>query len=100
MEQSPPQSHRNCPARRQLLPPDTENLQKNRVSRPRNYSWAELMKRVFSIDVLECARCGSRMRILAAIHSSVAIRKILDCLGLPSRPPPVAAAGCAGSHGA
>jgi len=29
------------------------------------------------------------MRILAAIHSPEAIRKILDCLGLPSRPPPL-----------
>jgi hypothetical protein len=32
------------------------------------------------------------MRILAAIHSSEAVRKILDCLGLPSRAPPIARA--------
>ena len=32
------------------------------------------------------------MRILAAIHSPEAIRAILDCLGLPSRAPPIAAA--------
>ena len=32
------------------------------------------------------------MRIIAAIHSSEAIKKILDCLGLPSRPPPIARA--------
>jgi hypothetical protein len=32
------------------------------------------------------------MRILAAIHPPEAIRKILDCLGLPSRPPPIARA--------
>ncbi len=30
------------------------------------------------------------MRILAAITPPEAIRKILDCLGLPSRPPPLA----------
>jgi hypothetical protein len=30
------------------------------------------------------------MRILAAIHPPEAIRKILECLGLPSRPPPLA----------
>jgi len=29
------------------------------------------------------------MRIFAAINPSEAIRKILDCLGLPSRPPPI-----------
>ena len=60
--------------------------------RPRNYSWSELLKRVFSADVFACDRCGGRMRILAAIHPPAAIRKILDCLGLPSRPPPIAAA--------
>lgn len=32
------------------------------------------------------------MRILAAIHSPEAIRKILECLGLPSRPPPISPA--------
>ena len=58
----------------------------------RNYAWAELMKRVWELDVLECPRCQGRMRILAAIHSPDAIRKILDCLGLPSRAPPVSAA--------
>jgi hypothetical protein len=30
-----------------------------------------------------------RMRIVAAIHSPGATRKILECLGLPSRPPPL-----------
>jgi hypothetical protein len=32
------------------------------------------------------------MRILAAINPPEAIQKILDCLGLPTRPPPIAAA--------
>ncbi len=36
--------------------------------RSRNYTWAELMRRVWSIDVLQCPQCGGRMRILAAIH--------------------------------
>jgi len=58
----------------------------------RNYSWAELLKRVFEIDVLECPECGGRMRILCAVNPPDAIRKILDCLGLPSRPPPFATA--------
>jgi hypothetical protein len=57
--------------------------------RPRNYSWAELMRRVFEVDVLECPECGSTMRILAAIHPPAASRAILDCLGLPSRAPPI-----------
>lgn len=31
----------------------------------RRYSWAELLKRVFAIDVLECPRCHGRMRVYA-----------------------------------
>ena len=59
---------------------------------PRNYSWSELMRRVFALDVLECPRCFGRMRIVAAIHPPEAIGKILDCLGLPSRAPPISPA--------
>ena len=58
----------------------------------RNYAWAYLMMRVFQVDVLKCERCGSRLRILAAIHPPDATRKILECLGLPSRAPPLASA--------
>jgi hypothetical protein len=58
----------------------------------RNYGWAELMKRVWELDVLECPRCQGRLRILAAIHSPDAIGKILACLGLPSRDPPASPA--------
>lgn len=57
--------------------------------RPRNYSWAELMRRVFEVDVLECPACHGRMRILAAIHPPEATRAILECLGLPTRAPPI-----------
>ena len=42
------------------------------------------MRRVFAIDVLECPQCRGPMKILAAIQSPEAIRKILDRLGLPS----------------
>jgi hypothetical protein len=59
----------------------------------RYYSWPDLMRRVFSVDVLECPRCkASPMRILAAIHPPEATRKILEHLGLPARPPPLAPA--------
>ena len=59
---------------------------------PRCYTWAELMRRVFVIDVLECPRCFGRIRILAAIHPPETTRKILECLRLPSRSPPLAPA--------
>jgi len=75
--------HSGCGAGKQLDHP--ESSQKPRRCHRRNY--AELMKRV-----LECECCGGRMRILAAIHSPEAMKKILECLGLPSRAPPIARA--------
>ena len=60
--------------------------------RDRNYTWAELMKRIFLVDVLQCEHCGGRMKILAAIRTPTVTVKILECLGLPSRAPPLAPA--------
>jgi hypothetical protein len=60
--------------------------------RSRRYTWAELMRRVFALDVLECPRCGGPMRILAEIHPPDATRAILEWLKLPSRAPPTTAA--------
>ncbi|MFQ5473131.1 MAG: hypothetical protein ACE5FA_09635 [Dehalococcoidia bacterium] len=50
------------------------------------------MKRVFAIDVLECPRCFSPMRVLSTIEQPQVVVAILDCLGLPARPPPIAPA--------
>ena len=60
--------------------------------RPRNYTWSDLMKRVFLVDVLQCEICGGAMKIIAAIHAPGTTQKILECLGLPTRPPPLAPA--------
>ena len=48
------------------------------------YSFSELMKRVFRIDALKCAKCGSERRWIAAITNADSIAKILDHLDLPS----------------
>ena len=48
--------------------------------------------RSFSLDVLQCERCGGQLKILAAIHSPDLTGKILECLSLPSRAPPLAPA--------
>ena len=48
------------------------------------------MKRVYLVDVLECERCGGTMKILAAIYPPDTTEKILECLGLPFRAPPLA----------
>ena len=55
-------------------------------------AWAELLKRVFAEDVLACALCGGRMKIIATVTDPEVVRKILTSLGLPPRGPPVAPA--------
>ncbi|HEX4998411.1 MAG TPA: transposase [Terriglobia bacterium] len=72
--------------------PDAEPSPDTPARRRRNYSWSELMKRVFAQDVLACPECGGRLRLIAAIHPPDTTRKILDHVGLPSRPPPIAPA--------
>jgi hypothetical protein len=84
-------SHPGCTAKKQHAC-KSGNPGRERGCRPRRYSWAELLRRVYSVDILECDRCGAHMRILCAINPPDAIRKILDCLGLPTRPPPIAPA--------
>ena len=67
---------------------------KPEAARARRLAWAELMKRVFAIDVLECPRCRGSMRILATIHPPETTSAILACLGLPVRAPLLAPARC------
>jgi len=71
---------------------ESGKAKERRGCQPRNYPWAHLMTRVFGFDVLTCPRCGAKMRILAAINPPAAIQKILACLGLSTRAPPVAPA--------
>jgi len=44
--------------------------------------WAQRLKRVFSIDVARCERCGRAVRIIACIEDPQVIEKILRHLGL------------------
>ena len=51
-------------------------------------SWAELMRRVFALDVLQCPQYGGAMRIMAVVHDRQSVRAILESLRLPARAPP------------
>jgi hypothetical protein len=63
-----------------------------RRPRYKRQQWAELMRRTFGFDLLECARCGGRMKLLAVILDRATARKILIHLELPSEPPAAAPA--------
>jgi hypothetical protein len=49
--------------------------------------WAEVMRRAFGYDLLNCPSCGGRMVLLACIMQRAVITKILSHLGLPTEPP-------------
>ena len=52
----------------------------------RGWRWADLMRRVFDMDVLVCA-CGGRLRLIAVIEASDATVRILRHLRLPEAVP-------------
>ncbi len=64
--------------------------QKSRARPPSRLPWAELLRRVFCEDVLECNRCGGRRVVLAFLIEHSAVKAILEHLRLPTTGPPVA----------
>jgi hypothetical protein len=58
--------------------PDDAGVQ----STPRAWTSAVLMHRAFAIDVLACAHCGGRLRLITTLHDPAVIRKILAPLAL------------------
>ena len=55
--------------------------------RERRLDWASLRRRVFQLDVLRCASCGGRRRVIAFIEAGDVSRRILEHLGLPAQVP-------------
>jgi hypothetical protein len=49
--------------------------------------WAELLKRAFGIDVLECPTCHGRMKLVAMLTEPKGIRRFLAALGEPTDVP-------------
>jgi hypothetical protein len=54
--------------------------------------WADLLKKVFAIDVLECPRCAGRLEVIAFIAEAAVAKRILEHLNLASQAPPLARA--------
>jgi hypothetical protein len=60
---------------------------KTRPGTGRGWRWADLMRRVFDIDVLACSGCGGRLRLVAVLEASAATVRILAHLRLPTQVP-------------
>jgi Putative transposase len=59
---------------------------------PSRIPWAQLLQRVFEIDMAHCPNCGGELRVIAAILETAAIERTLTHLGLQPRAPPRAPA--------
>jgi len=55
-------------------------------------SWAQLLARVFCLEVTVCPRCGGPMRRIAALTDPASIRTYLTGVGLPADPPVISPA--------
>jgi hypothetical protein len=49
--------------------------------------WADLIRRVYRIDVTVCEFCQGAVRVTTAILEASAIARILQAMGLPTEPP-------------
>lgn len=68
---------------------DSERPREDSETRPRRLGWAALLQRVFGLDALRCPRCGATLRLIAAIEDPAVAQRILECIGLPARAPPL-----------
>jgi hypothetical protein len=55
--------------------------------KPRYIKWADLLKRVFDVDVSKCSECGGAMRILGPIMPGQQLKELLESLKLAKDPP-------------
>ena len=62
------------------LPTRLEDEAPAEAVRARRRRWAELLRRIWDVDVERCPRCGERMAILAFTLDPADIRATLDAL--------------------
>ena len=72
--------------------PDAAEIHTDHQRRACSPSWARLIAKVYEVDPLTCGRCGKQMKLVAFVTDQVAVKRILDHLGLSPpekpRPPP------------
>jgi hypothetical protein len=61
----------------------------NGSTKKKRITWAQLLKRVFKIDIEICNVCGGKMAVISAITDPEVIQKILEHLKLPTRSPKI-----------
>ena len=78
----------NSKLRKDVVPQKPVEEQENPKPKAYSMTWAQRLKRVFSIDIEKCEKCGGPVRIIASIEDPDVIQKILNHLGLDQREDP------------
>ena len=61
---------------------------KKEAAGPNTYrAWADLLRRTFAVDVLECPGCKGRMKLVAMLTEARQIVRFLAALGQPTSVP-------------
>jgi hypothetical protein len=66
--------------------------EQQRLCSPSMYLWAMLLARIYEVFPLVCPRCAEPMTIIAFLTEAVSIKRILEHIGEPTTPPPIAPA--------
>lgn len=77
------------PPKKEETPTTSSDTPESPFATRKRMSWAQLLKRVFNIDVEICPDCDGKLNIIAAIQDSDVIQKILKHLKLPHQPPTI-----------
>ncbi|MAD07876.1 MAG: hypothetical protein CMP86_10755 [Gammaproteobacteria bacterium] len=63
-------------------PSDAEGRLEHPGDQAYSMTWAQRLKRVFSIEIEKCEKCGGKLKVIACIEDEEVIDKILKHLGL------------------
>jgi hypothetical protein len=71
----------------QAIQADADDAQESKSKRGGYRPWAELLKRTFGVDALECPTCHGRMKLVAMLTEAASIKRFLAALGEPTEVP-------------
>ena len=87
----------NCKHRKSVVPKRKPNEeQPNKPLAP--MTWTQRLKRVFSIDIETCPKCGGKLRVIACIEDPDIIAKILEHIRTRDESQPFTTASAATAH--
>jgi hypothetical protein len=72
--------------RAKIVPEQAED-RKEKSEYPAQAKWAELLKRSFAIEILKCAKCGGKMKLISIIQDPAVAKRILEAIGLSAEVP-------------